>query len=197
MRVLFTPYLNFWMHTCPNQPWVTKTLLKIHHLFWWCVQRILDLLLLLLFSWPPVCEMCQNYVVLMFQTQIGTPPDLGSVANCYLAMLLSTNLLFPPTTRYLPRGDIYSWPFLSLLLTILYPHNIIRPSVLYLILIILIYLYLKSYSTCPSPILCMTIPGHNFCCAKSRWGKIYFNFHISSDINRLHIPLHQSILLKN
>ena len=47
------------------------------------------ILLMLLFSWPPVHEVCPNYEVVMFQPQTGTPLDLGSVANFYVAMLLS------------------------------------------------------------------------------------------------------------
>ena len=54
---------------------------------------ILDLeklveLSLLLFSWPPVSEVCLNYEVVMLQPHKGTPPYLGSIYNCYLDILL-------------------------------------------------------------------------------------------------------------
>ena len=65
--------------------------------------------LLLLLSWPPVCEMCPNYEVMMFQPQTGTPPDLGSVDNCYIAILRIPTSLFPPATRCLTGGDTRSW----------------------------------------------------------------------------------------
>ena len=43
---------------------------------------------LLLFSWPPVDEVCTNYEVVMFLPWAGTPMELGSVANCYVDILL-------------------------------------------------------------------------------------------------------------
>ena len=43
---------------------------------------------MLFFYWPPVREVCPNYEVVMFQPRTGTPPDLGSVANCYVAIIL-------------------------------------------------------------------------------------------------------------
>ena len=43
---------------------------------------------LLLFSWPQFREVCLNYEVVMFQPRTGTPPYLGSVTNCYIAILL-------------------------------------------------------------------------------------------------------------
>ena len=64
---------------------------------------ILDLeklveLSLLLFSWPPVREVCPNYEVVMLQPRTGTPADLGSVADCYVAILLIPAPPFPPAT---------------------------------------------------------------------------------------------------
>ena len=45
-------------------------------------------MLLLLFSWSPVRDVCPNYELAMFQPRTGTPPDLGSIADCYVAILL-------------------------------------------------------------------------------------------------------------
>ena len=44
--------------------------------------------LLLLFSWPSFREVYPNCDVVMFQPWKGTPPGLGSIANCYVAILL-------------------------------------------------------------------------------------------------------------
>ena len=43
-------------------------------------------LLLFLFTWPQVREVCPKYEVVMLQPRIGTPIDLGSAANCYVAI---------------------------------------------------------------------------------------------------------------
>ena len=67
-------------------------------------------ILLLLFSWPPVREVCPNYEVVMFQTQKGTPPDLGSVTNCYIDMLLIPATPFPPATQCPTGGATLSCP---------------------------------------------------------------------------------------
>ena len=37
------------------------------------------LLLLLLLTWTPVCEVCRNHEVVVLQTLTGTALDLGSV----------------------------------------------------------------------------------------------------------------------
>ena len=42
----------------------------------------------LLLFWPPVCEVCPNYELVMFQPRIVNPMDLGSVANCYVVNFL-------------------------------------------------------------------------------------------------------------
>ena len=88
---------------------------------------LLLLLFLLLFYWTLVCEMCPNYEVVMLQPQKRTPPDLGSIANCYVAILLSTARSFPPVTWCLPgrglpdpKSSLYPLP------TVLFPHRIIR-----------------------------------------------------------------------
>ena len=46
------------------------------------------MLLLLLFYWPPVRDMCLNNEVAMFQPQTGIHTNQGYVANCYVAILL-------------------------------------------------------------------------------------------------------------
>ena len=66
--------------------------------------------LLLLFSCPPVREVCPNYEVVMFQPQTGTPPDLCSVDNCYIAILLNTPIPSLPAARFPPRGDTHARP---------------------------------------------------------------------------------------
>ena len=50
------------------------------------------------FSCPTVCEVCLNYEVVILQTQTGKPPDLGSVDNCYVAIICitATPFYFPP-----------------------------------------------------------------------------------------------------
>ena len=69
------------------------------------------MLLLLLFSWQPVCEVCLNYLLVMFQPRTGTSLDLGSVANFYAATLLSHAPPFLTTTLCPPRGG---YPLLPL-----------------------------------------------------------------------------------
>ena len=58
--------------------------------------------MLLLFHWPPVCEVCPNDEVVMFQPWIGTPLDQGSVANCYVAIILI------PVPPFSARHPMYS-----------------------------------------------------------------------------------------
>ena len=54
-----------------------------------------NVFLLLLFTWPPVHEVCPNYEVVMFQSQTATPPYLGSVVNFYGSYSTILNLLLP------------------------------------------------------------------------------------------------------
>ena len=72
---------------------------------------LLFLLMLLLFTCPLVRGVCPNYEVVMFQPHTGTHPYLGSVANCYRAMLLSPDPLFTPAIQCPPGGDFRSFPF--------------------------------------------------------------------------------------
>ena len=64
----------------------------------------------------------------MFQSWIRTPPDLGSVNNCYVAILL---IPAPPFSALHPisaRGGIpANVPSLYPFLDIMYPHRIIHP----------------------------------------------------------------------
>ena len=43
---------------------------------------------LLFFPCTRICKLCPDYEVVMFQPCIGTPLNLGSVSNCYLAIIL-------------------------------------------------------------------------------------------------------------
>ena len=63
----------------------------------------------------------------MFQPRIGTPPDLGSVTNFYVAILLITAPPFLPATQCLPGGITDHAPPLSPFLTVVSPHRIICP----------------------------------------------------------------------
>ena len=47
-----------------------------------------NVFLLLLFTWPPVHEVCPNYEVVMFQPQTGISPELDSITNCYVDIIL-------------------------------------------------------------------------------------------------------------
>ena len=69
----------------------------IHHIIRF--SFVVKCLLFLLFSWLLFCEVCPNYEVVMLQHHKGTPPDLGSVGNCYVAFLLIPAPPFPPATR--------------------------------------------------------------------------------------------------
>ena len=89
---------------------------------------LLLLLLLLLFSWPPVREMCTNYKVLMFRHRTGNPLDLVSVNSCYIAFLIIPGPPFPPATRCPPKGGVTAQaPSLSSCPTFVSPHMIIFP----------------------------------------------------------------------
>ena len=66
---------------------------------------------MLLFYWSSFYDVCPNYEVVMFQPWTGTPPDLGFVANCFVAMLIIPTLPFPPATQYPPRKDTRYCPF--------------------------------------------------------------------------------------
>ena len=66
----------------------------------------------LLFSWPPVREVCTNDEVVMFQPGTGKPPELGSIDNCYIAILLILDLPFydrHPMSAW--GGATHSCPF--------------------------------------------------------------------------------------
>ena len=56
------------------------------------------MVVVLLFSWPLVHEVCTDYEVVIFQPQTWTSMDLGSVANCYVAILLSPDPTLTPVT---------------------------------------------------------------------------------------------------
>ena len=75
------------------------------------IMLLLLVVLLLLFSWPPVRELCPICELVMFQPRKRTPLDLGSVANFYVAVLLSTAPPFLPAAWCPPGGATRSCPF--------------------------------------------------------------------------------------
>ena len=87
--------------------------------YWYCVYQML---LLLLFAWPPVHEVCPNYEVAMFQPWTGTSLDLVSIDNCYVAMILRTTPLFLSAARCPPGGGAtLSCPFYLSIANHLFP----------------------------------------------------------------------------
>ena len=88
---------------------------------------------LLLFSWPPVREVCPNYEMVILQPWTGNPPDLGSVANYNVYILLITTLLFPALHPMSSRGGIPARvPYLSPFPTTVSPQSIILSPGLHL-----------------------------------------------------------------
>ena len=79
------------------------------------------------FSWPLVREVCLNHEVVMFQPQRETPPDLVSVSNCYVDILLILALPFLSATRCPPRGLPANALSLSPLPIVVSSHRIIHP----------------------------------------------------------------------
>ena len=75
------------------------------------LDGLIERLLLLLYS-PSVREVCTNYKVVMFQPRTGNLPDLGSVAICYVAILLIPAPPFQPANQCPPGGG---YPLTSLL----------------------------------------------------------------------------------
>ena len=61
--------------------------------------------------WPPVREVCPSYYVVMFQPWTGTSPDLVSITNCYVDMIISRTPPFPSTARCPPGGSTHSCHF--------------------------------------------------------------------------------------
>ena len=60
---------------------------------------------MLLFYWPRDCGVCANYELIMFKRRKGTPPYLGFVANCCIAIILSPTPPFPTRHQISARGD--------------------------------------------------------------------------------------------
>ena len=67
--------------------------------------------MLLLLSWTTVREVCLNHGVVVFQPRTGTSPDLGSVAYCYVAIILSNTLPFLSSNRCPLEGETHFRPF--------------------------------------------------------------------------------------
>ena len=66
--------------------------------------------LLLFFPCPPVREVCPNYEVVMFQSRIGTPLDLGSLDNFYVDILVITDPNFSNRNLMCARGGYLLMP---------------------------------------------------------------------------------------
>ena len=116
------------------------------------------MLLLLLFAWPPVHEVCPNYEVAMFQPWTGTSLDLVSIDNYYVAMILSTTALFLSAARCPPGGGGNPiLPLLSLHSRPSFPHTGLptNPGVPCINTRILIYFapLFRFYYLLPSPAL--------------------------------------------
>ena len=62
--------------------------------------------MLLLFSWASVYDVCTNDEVVMFQPQTGTTLDLGSSANCCVAIILIPVIPFSTRHPMSNRGGI-------------------------------------------------------------------------------------------
>ena len=60
---------------------------------------------ILLLAWPPLCGVCLNHEVVMFQHWTVTPPYIGSIVNCYIAtpLFLTRSALLRPLPD-LPLG---------------------------------------------------------------------------------------------
>ena len=87
---------------------------------------------LLLFSWPPFREVCLNYEVVMFQPWTWTPPDLGSVANCYISILLWPAPPFSARHPMSTRGGypLTPLPYLHFLTSCLHIGSFSHPGVI-------------------------------------------------------------------
>ena len=72
----------------------------------------------------------QKYEVVMLQTRTGTPPDLGSVDNFYVAILLNPALPFYACHLMSSGGGRWGTCYalsLSPFTTAMSPHRIIQP----------------------------------------------------------------------
>ena len=54
--------------------------------------------------------MCLNHEVLVVQPSTGTSPDLGFVAYCYVAIVISPTPPFPSAAQFTPEGATNSRP---------------------------------------------------------------------------------------
>ena len=86
------------------------------------IPRLLTCCFFVLLSWPPVCGVCPNHEVVMFQPRTVTPPYLVSVVNSYLAtpFFLTLSALLCPSlpSPWFPSGGgarTCTWPLFYLL----------------------------------------------------------------------------------
>ena len=68
----------------------------------------------LLFSWTLIREVFPNYEVMMFQPRTGTTQDLGSFANCYVAIIFIPALTLSTRHPMYARGGYPLMPLTSL-----------------------------------------------------------------------------------
>ena len=80
-------------------------------------------IMLLLFSWPSVCEVCTNYEVMMFQPLTRTPPDLGYFSDIYIYILLIPAPPFSAPHPMSNRGGYTIMPLTSLPFQLLCLHK--------------------------------------------------------------------------
>ena len=113
IRWMWLSHISFEFFLC--EFWLRYSFKNYHHLdsvyFWTYISCCCCL------YWPPVREVCPNYVVVEFQPRTINTTDLGSVAYCYV------HLLNPPHPPFLPT-DVPSSPTYSYILP---PHVIIHP----------------------------------------------------------------------
>ena len=72
------------------------------------------------FSGPQVHEVFPDYEVVMLQPRTGTPTDLSSAANCYVAILIIPTLPFSARHPLSARGVYTLMPLPSLPFQLLY-----------------------------------------------------------------------------
>ena len=107
----------------------TRTLNNLLPVTHWCIYQSL------LFSRQPVCGVCTNHEVVMFQPRTVTPPYLGSAINSYLSYSTLINPFRPsPPSAWFPSGGRCLHPPLATLLynSIFQPHRIILPPGIHL-----------------------------------------------------------------
>ena len=85
-------------------------------------RLVVVVVVFVLLSWLPVCGLCPNHEVVIFQPRTVTPPYLASVVNCYVAtpfFLTRSALLCPslPSPWFPSEGGDHTrtWPLFHIL----------------------------------------------------------------------------------